>query len=222
MSNEGLEHQNESSAVISEDARRALDRLKKQLANGEIDRHEEMDEEPLAEEESPEEDDEGGGLFDWFSEKYEGAKEVANEAATDIEELAVLADDFKDLIEVQLYFEDNREELESIGAIDLFKDPESVQKKIDEVSKMIEQANRAVQEIQKTNLRFSDDYLGETIKMTQDSLDGMNGYFGNLFHEITDPSTFKGRIARKLMPKEKYKKMTKVSLALKKAKETVF
>lgn len=161
------------------------------------------------------------GLGDWISEQVDSVKEVFSEAKEDVEELAVLADDFKDLVEVQIYFEEEKENLEDIDVIDIFKDPKGVAKQIEEASEKIEQANRAAEEIKKTNLKFSDDYLGETVEELEEVLDGLDGYFDNLFHEIVDPSTLKGRIAKKLMLKKKYKEVTEVSLTLKKIKKNI-
>lgn len=109
---------------------------------------------------------------------------TGNEAVTEAVELAPLADDFMAIYEVSEYFEQNQEDLESIGIIDVLANTQETKAKVDKANEQIAKARRAVGAIRQTNIKFSGDFLGPTVEHLQGVVARFEGAASKAFQQV--------------------------------------
>lgn len=155
------------------------------------------------------------GAPEWIKDKWERGKKAASEGAEDVREVWNLEDDFVRVSKARQYLKDHKDELDDIDAIDVFRKPAAVEKQIADANEFVAEAMEAAQRINGTNLRFSQEYLGETLEEIEDSLDDLSGFTAGLLEDVVNPSTLKGKAAKKLASGQTLREMTSLSLKVK-------
>ena len=136
---------------------------------------------------------------------FEEIKNIVKDKVEDGQEIIDLRGDFMVLNNVSEHFATNEYDF---GLTDL-GDTELLTAKINQANENLLPAVRALDRIKKTNLRFSQDFLGAAINQLNEILDKLRGQKINLLHRVAESS-----LAEKLLPNETKNGLKKVSSAL--------
>jgi len=145
-------------------------------------------------------------------------KEVAwglLETPADAMELFELRDAFGDIADVRRYFKDNKEALSGIGVTDVIGDTKNAMDKIGIATKKLAKGNKALEKMLATKLRFSADFLGETIREINGVLEDLDGIVVSLFRDVAESMEDPDSLIGRLVGEQKKKDLITFNLLLK-------
>lgn len=124
-----------------------------------------------------------------MGEIWDKAKEIGGgiiEGGKDTVEVIRLAGEFKDVYEAEKYFEDNQEDIRSIGIRKIWKDPEGVRESLEEVNRELDELNAALEEMNRLGLQFSEPFLGAEFKRLRKTVQRFANWKGDTFRDLVD------------------------------------
>ncbi|MBN2087363.1 hypothetical protein JW758_03370 [Candidatus Peregrinibacteria bacterium] len=141
-------------------------------------------------------------------------KEIGKKKLEEVKQINAIKGDIKELSDTQDYFRRNKESLEGLGMVEAVSNPKKVKEEFKKANGQIEKGKQAIEAIKKSKIRFSEAFIGETIKDIDTMLESLEGSMADIINDITNPDTIKGKIAEWTMDESTLKELSELSVEI--------